>query len=151
MPRTTAPGDAWCIYPMYDFQHPLSDSIEGVTHSLCSQEYEIHRPLYDWFLENLGIFHSRQIEFARLNLTHTVHEQALAPGAGEGRPGEGVGRPAHADPRRAAPPGLHAGRDPGLRLPRGHLQDGKHRGHRAPGALRAGGPQPHAAAGSWPS
>ena len=65
-------GDAWCIYPMYDYQHPLSDSIEGVTHSLCSQEYEIHRPLYDWFLENLGIFHSRQIEFARLNLTHTV-------------------------------------------------------------------------------
>jgi len=65
-------GDAWCIYPMYDFQHPLSDSIEGVTHSLCSLEYEIHRPLYDWFLEQLGIFHSRQIEFARLNLTHTV-------------------------------------------------------------------------------
>jgi glutaminyl-tRNA synthetase len=65
-------GDAWCIYPMYDYQHPLSDSIEGVTHSLCSQEYEIHRPLYDWFLENLGIFHSRQIEFARLNITHTV-------------------------------------------------------------------------------
>ncbi len=64
--------DAWCIYPMYDFQHPLSDSIEGVTHSLCSLEYEIHRPLYDWFLENLGIFHSRQIEFARLNITHTV-------------------------------------------------------------------------------
>jgi glutaminyl-tRNA synthetase len=65
-------GDAWCIYPMYDFQHPLSDSIEGVTHSLCSLEYEIHRPLYDWFLENLGIFRSRQIEFARLNITHTV-------------------------------------------------------------------------------
>jgi glutaminyl-tRNA synthetase len=65
-------GDKWCIYPMYDYQHPLSDSIEGVTHSLCSQEYEIHRPLYDWFLENLGIFHSRQIEFARLNITHTV-------------------------------------------------------------------------------
>jgi glutaminyl-tRNA synthetase len=65
-------GDAWCIYPMYDYQHPLSDSIEGVTHSLCSQEYEIHRPLYDWFLENLGVFRSRQIEFARLNITHTV-------------------------------------------------------------------------------
>ncbi len=65
-------GDAWCIYPMYDFQHPLSDSIEGVTHSLCSLEYEIHRPLYDWFLEQLGVFHSREIEFARLNLTHTV-------------------------------------------------------------------------------
>jgi glutaminyl-tRNA synthetase len=65
-------GDAWCIYPLYDYQHPLSDSIEGVTHSLCSMEYEIHRPLYDWFLENLGIFHSRQIEFARLNVSHMV-------------------------------------------------------------------------------
>ncbi len=65
-------GDAWCIYPMYDYQHPLSDSVEGITHSLCSMEYEIHRPLYDWFLENLGIFHSRQIEFARLNISHTV-------------------------------------------------------------------------------
>jgi len=65
-------ADAWCIYPLYDFQHPLSDSIEGVTHSLCSQEYEIHRPLYDWFLENLGVFHSRQIEFARLNVSHMV-------------------------------------------------------------------------------
>lgn len=65
-------GDAWCIYPMYDFQHPLSDAIEGVTHSLCSLEYEIHRPLYEWFIKNCGVFPSRQIEFARLNLSHTV-------------------------------------------------------------------------------
>lgn len=65
-------GDEWCIYPMYDWAHGLEDSIEGVTHSLCSQEYEIHRPLYDWFLDELGIYHPRQIEFARLNLTHTV-------------------------------------------------------------------------------
>ncbi len=65
-------GDQWCVYPMYDFAHPLEDSIEGITHSLCSLEYIIHRPLYDWFLEQLGIFHSRQIEFARLNLTRTV-------------------------------------------------------------------------------
>ncbi len=65
-------GDAWCIYPMYDYAHPVSDSIEGITHSLCSLEYEVHRPLYDWFLEQLGIFRSRQIEFARLYLTHTV-------------------------------------------------------------------------------
>jgi glutaminyl-tRNA synthetase len=57
---------------MYDWAHGLEDSIEGVTHSLCSQEYEIHRPLYDWFLDELGIYHPRQIEFARLNLTHTV-------------------------------------------------------------------------------
>ncbi|MCE5315578.1 MAG: glutamine--tRNA ligase/YqeY domain fusion protein [Armatimonadota bacterium] len=65
-------GDKWCIYPMYDWAHGLEDSIEGVTHSLCSLEYEIHRPLYDWFLDQLGIYHPRQIEFARLNLTYTV-------------------------------------------------------------------------------
>jgi len=65
-------GDTWCIYPMYDWAHGLEDSIEGVTHSLCSLEYENHRPLYDWFLDQLGIYHPRQIEFARLNLTYTV-------------------------------------------------------------------------------
>ncbi|MCL2318921.1 MAG: glutamine--tRNA ligase, partial [Treponema sp.] len=65
-------GDAWCIYPMYDFQHPLSDAKEGITHSLCSMEYEIHRPLYEWFIREAEVFPSRQIEFARLNLTRTV-------------------------------------------------------------------------------
>ncbi|MCL2269750.1 MAG: glutamine--tRNA ligase/YqeY domain fusion protein [Treponema sp.] len=65
-------GDSWCIYPMYDFQHPLSDAKEGITHSLCSLEYEIHRPLYDWFIREAEVFPSRQIEFARLNLTRTV-------------------------------------------------------------------------------
>ena len=65
-------GDTWCIYPMYDWAHGQSDSIERVTHSLCSLEYEDHRPLYDWYLDALGIYHPRQIEFARLNLTHTV-------------------------------------------------------------------------------
>jgi len=65
-------GDKWCIYPTYDWAHGLEDSIEGITHSLCSQEYEIHRPLYDWFLDELGIYHPRQIEFARLNMTYTV-------------------------------------------------------------------------------
>ena len=66
-------GDDWCIYPMYDFQHPLQDAIEGITHSLCSLEYEIHRPLYDWVVEQAGFAHPpRQIEFARLNLTRTV-------------------------------------------------------------------------------
>ncbi len=65
-------GDKWCIYPMYDWAHGLEDSIEGITHSLCSLEYENHRPLYDWFLVQLGIYHPRQIEFARLNLTYTV-------------------------------------------------------------------------------
>jgi glutaminyl-tRNA synthetase len=65
-------GKKWCIYPMYDFAHGQCDSIEGVTHSLCSLEYEDHRPLYDWFLDELEIYHPRQIEFARLNLNYTV-------------------------------------------------------------------------------
>ena len=65
-------GDKWCIYPMYDFAHPISDSLEGITHSICTLEFEDHRPLYEWFLDTLGIFRSQQIEFARLNLTYTV-------------------------------------------------------------------------------
>jgi glutaminyl-tRNA synthetase len=65
-------GDKWCIYPMYDWAHGQSDSIEGITHSICTLEFEDHRPLYDWFIDQLGIFHPRQIEFARLNLSYTV-------------------------------------------------------------------------------
>ena len=68
-PRT---GDKWKIYPMYDFAHGQSDSIEEITHSICTLEYEDHRPLYDWYLDNIEIFHPQQIEFARLNLSHTV-------------------------------------------------------------------------------
>ena len=65
-------GDQWKIYPSYDFAHGQSDSIEGITHSLCTLEFEHHRPLYDWFCENLKIHHPQQIEFARLNLTYVV-------------------------------------------------------------------------------
>jgi glutaminyl-tRNA synthetase len=65
-------GDKWCIYPMYDWSHGQNDSMEGVTHSLCSEEYTIHRPLYEWFLEQLGEFKTRQIEFSRLNLTYAM-------------------------------------------------------------------------------
>ncbi len=66
-------GDRWCIYPMYDYTHPLSDAIEGVTHSICTLEFENNRPLYDWFLDNIDVpCHPRQIEFARLNLSYTV-------------------------------------------------------------------------------
>jgi len=65
-------GNKWCIYPTYDFAHCLEDSIEGITHSLCTIEFEIHRPLYDWFLEQLSIHHPKQIEFAPLNLTYTI-------------------------------------------------------------------------------
>src|SRR5262249_44928069 len=66
-------GDQWCIYPMYDFAHGLSDALEGITHSICTLEFEDHRPLYDWFLDQLDVpCHPQQIEFARLNLTYTV-------------------------------------------------------------------------------
>ena len=65
-------GDKWCIYPMYDYAHGQCDSIERITHSICTLEFDVHRPLYDWFIENLEIFPSRQYEFARLNLTYTV-------------------------------------------------------------------------------
>ena len=65
-------GDTWCIYPMYDWAHGLEDSVEGITHSICTLEFENHRPLYDWFIDALEIYHPQQIEFARLNLTYTV-------------------------------------------------------------------------------
>ena len=65
-------GNKWCIYPMYDFTHGQSDSIERITHSICTLEFEDHRPLYDWYLEQLGIYHPQQIEFDRLNLTYTL-------------------------------------------------------------------------------
>ena len=65
-------GDKWCIYPMYDYAHGQSDSIEGITHSICTLEFDVHRPLYDWFIQQLGIFEGHQYEFARLNLTYTM-------------------------------------------------------------------------------
>ncbi len=65
-------GDTWCVYPMYDWAHGLEDSIEAITHSICTLEFEDHRPLYDWFLEALGVYHPQQIEFARLNLNYTI-------------------------------------------------------------------------------
>jgi glutaminyl-tRNA synthetase len=70
-------GDAWCIYPMYDWAHGIEDSIEGVTHSLCDVDFENHRPLYDWFLDQLHVHHPQQIEFARLNITYTVMSKRL--------------------------------------------------------------------------
>ncbi|MFC2047435.1 glutamine--tRNA ligase/YqeY domain fusion protein [Chloroflexota bacterium] len=73
-PRT---ADEWCIYPMYDWAHGLEDSIEGITHSICTLEFEDHRVLYDWFLDELGIYHPQQIEFARLNLTYTVMSKRI--------------------------------------------------------------------------
>ena len=69
--------DKWCIYPMYDWAHGLEDSIEGITHSICTLEFENHRPLYDWFLDALNVYHPQQIEFARLNLTYTVMSKRM--------------------------------------------------------------------------
>ena len=69
-------GDKWCIYPMYDYAHGQSDSIEKITHSICTLEFDVHRPLYDWFIEKLDIFPSHQYEFARLNLTYTMMSKA---------------------------------------------------------------------------
>jgi glutaminyl-tRNA synthetase len=100
-------GDKWCIYPMYDFAHGQCDSIEGITHSLCSLEYEDHRPLYEWFLQELEIFAPRQIEFARLNMNYTVMSKRKLLRLVQ----EGVVR-GWDDPRmptrRPAPPWLHA-------------------------------------------
>jgi len=70
-------GDKWCIYPMYDWAHGLEDSIEDITHSICTLEFENHRPLYDWFLDELGVYHPQQIEFARLNLTYTIMSKRM--------------------------------------------------------------------------
>jgi glutaminyl-tRNA synthetase len=70
-------GNKWCIYPTYDWAHGQSDSIEGITHSICTLEFEDHRPLYNWFLEQLEIHHPRQIEFARLNLTYTIMSKRM--------------------------------------------------------------------------
>ena len=90
-------GNRWCIYPMYDWAHGQCDSIEGITHSICTLEFEDHRPLYDWYLDQLGIFHPQQIEFDRLNLTYTLHEQAQAAATRAGGPGGRLGRSPHAD------------------------------------------------------
>jgi glutaminyl-tRNA synthetase len=70
-------GDKWCLYPMYDWAHGLEDSIEGITHSICTLEFENHRPLYDWFLDELGIYHPQQIEYARFNMTYTVMSKRI--------------------------------------------------------------------------
>ena len=118
-------GETWCIYPMYDFAHGQSDSIEGITHSICTLEFEDHRPLYDWFLDQLGIYHPQQIEFARLNISLHRDEQAPAPRAGRGRARERLGRSAHADHRRLPAARLHAGGHPRLLRADRRGQDGQ--------------------------
>ena len=93
-PRT---GDEWCIYPLYDFAHGQSDAIEGITHSICTLEFEDHRPLYDWLIENLPVpSRPHQYEFARLNLTYTVLSKRFLRPARERGPRARLGRSAHA-------------------------------------------------------
>ena len=132
-------GDEWCIYPMYDFAHPLSDAIEGVTHSLCSMEYEDHRPLYDWFLEELGVFRSRQIEFARLNISYTMlHKRSRLVelvDSGFVTGWDDPRMPTLAGPQEER---LYAGRHPRVLPPGGHREDQQPHGCRASGALRQG-------------
>jgi glutaminyl-tRNA synthetase len=102
-------GDKWCIYPMYDFTHCLSDSIEGITHSLCTLEFQDNRALYDWVLDNLPVeCHPRQYEFARLNLSNTIMSKRLLLKLVQEGFVDGVGRSPHAHPFRASPARIHA-------------------------------------------
>ena len=129
-------GDKWCIYPMYDYAHPISDALEGITHSICTLEFEDHRPLYDWTIENLPLtYRPRQIEFARLNLTYTLMSKRKLLQLVEEKSGLGLERSAHAQPERPAPPRLHARGHP--RLCRAHRrgQERQHRG-RGPAGIR---------------
>ena len=136
-------GDAWCIYPMYDFAHGYSDAIEGVTHSICTLEFENHRPLYDWFLEQTPEFVPRphQTEFARLNLTYmTLSKRKLKQLVDTGRV-DGLGRSADADARGPAPARVHAGGHPRVLRPHRRLQAQQLRRRDAARARRARGPQ----------
>jgi len=105
-------GDDWPIYPMYDYAHPLSDAIEHVTHSLCTLEFEDHRPLYDWLIENVPVpARPRQYEFARLNLNYTIMSKRKTPAARFRGARQWMGRSAHADDRGTSPSRIHAGID----------------------------------------
>ena len=129
-------GNTWKIYPIYDWAHGLEDSIEGITHSLCTLEFENHRPLYDWFLDQLGIYHpSRSIRPPQPDIHR--HEQAQASRAGQRLACFRMGRPADADDLRFASPGLYTGLDPQLLQGdrRGQVQQ-YHRRYRPQNAVR---------------
>ncbi len=133
-------GDAWCIYPMYDYAHPLSDALEGITHSICTMEYEDHRVLYDWAIENCPVpFKPRQYEFARLNLSYTVmSKRKLLQLVNEEHVGR-LGRPPHAHPGGDAAPGLHPGGHPHLLRAHRGGETGEPGGPGPAGILRPGG------------
>ena len=107
-------GDKWCVYPMYDFAHPIEDALEGITHSVCTLEFEDHRPLYDWVVENCGFEkRPRQIEFARLNITNTIMSKLSQTTCGRENSGR-MGRPAYAYALRYAQTRLSARGNQGL-------------------------------------
>ena len=133
--RITAPATSGASIPMYDLAHGQSDSIESITHSICTLEFENHRPLYDWFIEQLGIYHPQQIEFARLNLTYTVLSKRKLLQLVQEKLRARLGRSAHADDLRHAPPRLHARGDPRFLRAHRRREDQRHHGHRAARAL----------------
>ena len=147
-PRT---GDAWCVYPMYDFAHGQSDAIEGVTHSICTLEFEDHRPLYDWFIENLPVpSRPRQYEFARLNLSYTVsRKRMLLKLVNDGRVR------GWDDPRMPTISGIRRRGFPAEAYPRllraasASPTEQRHRGRGHAGALRARRPERSRAAALW--
>ena len=135
-------GDKWCIYPMYDFAHPIQDALEGITHSLCSLEFEAHRPLYDWVVEHCDLpSRPRQIEFARLGIDHTVMSKRKLRALVEGGKVSGWDDPPDADSVRPAPPGLHPPVYPQFLRAHRRGQERQCSGIRLFGALPAGGPQ----------
>ena len=144
-------GEQWCIYPMYDFAHALSDAIEGITHSICTLEFEDHRPLYDWVLDNLPVPEPAAADRVRAPEPQ-LHgaEQAQAARAGDRQARERLGRPAHADASPGCggaaitPEAIRAFCDAHRRR-----QARQHRRRRDARARRARGPQPHARRGRW--
>ena len=122
-------GTKWCIFPMYDFAHPIQDALEGITHSLCSLEYENHRPLYDWVVDHCKVpSKPRQIEFARLGINYTVMSKRKLRAAGGGGPRGRLGRSPDAHPLRPAPPGLYPQVHPQLLRAHRRLQGRFHGG-----------------------
>ena len=132
-------GDKWCIYPMYDFAHGQSDSIERITHSICTLEFEDHRPLYDWYVEQLGIYHPQQIEFDRLNLTYTLLSKRKLLALVQNGHVSRLGRSAHADHFRDPAAGLHARGDPQFLQCDRRFEDQRHDRAGAARTLRARG------------
>ena len=122
-------GDEWCIYPMYDYAHGQSDSIERVTHSMCTLEFTDHQPLYRWYIEQLGIFPSQQIEFDRLNITYTLLSKRKLLQFVQEKRCPRLGRSAHAHALRLPPPRIYPGSHPHLLDFRRRLAHQRHNRH----------------------